>query len=192
MKNIILVIIIAVAFSSCKKWLEESPRSVITSTQFYKSEEDARAAVDGIYSFLYPPYTGSGRNYGYAMLELVTGDFRTQSEGNDLVNVYNLRQNSASPLLQQWFSASYQGIEAANLVIANIPDVSMDESERKKLIGEAKFLRAYYYYTLVNIFGDVPLKLTPTANAADGLLPKTPVKEIYEMQKVLVNIDVIH
>ncbi len=113
MKNIILIILVAVACSSCKKWLEEAPRSVITSSQFYKSEEDARAAVDGIYAFLYPPYTGSGRNYGYAMLELVTGGYRTQSEGNDLVNVVNLRQNSASPLLQQWFGSCYQGIEAA-------------------------------------------------------------------------------
>lgn len=180
MKNIILIILVAVVFSSCKKWLEEAPRSVITSSQFYKSEEDARAAVDGIYAFLYPPYTGSGRNYGYAMLELVTGGYRTQSEGNDLVNVVNLRQNSASPLLQQWFGSCYQGIEAANLAIANIPEVAMADVERNKLLGEAKFLRAYYYYTLVNIFGDVPLKLTPTANAEDGLLPKTGVKDIYE------------
>jgi starch-binding outer membrane protein, SusD/RagB family len=180
MKNIILIIVLAVGFTSCKKWLEEAPRSVVTSSQFYKSKEDAQAAVNGIYSFLYPPYTGSGRNYGYAMLELVTGGYRTQSEGNDLVNVVNLRQNNASPLLQQWFSACYQGIEAANLAIVNIPNVAMDESERTRLIGESKFLRAYYYYTLVNIFGDVPLKLTPTANSADGLLPKTGVKEIYE------------
>ncbi|MBX3258040.1 MAG: RagB/SusD family nutrient uptake outer membrane protein [Chitinophagaceae bacterium] len=180
MKNIILILLLVVTLSSCKKWLEEAPRSVITSSQFYKSEEDARAAVDGIYAFLYPPYTGSGRNYGYAMLELVTGGYRTMSEGNDLVNVVNLRQNSASPLLQQWFSSCYQGIEAANLAIANIPDVDMNESERSKLMGEVKFLRAYYYYTLVNIFGDVPLKLTPTTNAEDGLLPKTGVKDIYE------------
>jgi hypothetical protein len=180
MKNIILIILIAAGLTSCKKWLEEKPVSVITSAQFYKSKEDAQTAVNGIYSSLYPPYTGSGRNYGYAMLELVTGDFRTVSEGNDLVNVYNLRQNSASPLLQQWFTSSYQGIEAANLAIANIPNVAMDENERKKLVGESKFLRAYFYYNLVNIFGDVPLKLQPTANAADGLLPKTSVKDIYE------------
>lgn len=181
MKKIILIILLATTFTACKKWLEEAPRSVVTSSQFYKSAEDARSAVNGIYAFLYPPYTGSGRNYGYAMLELVTGGYRTMSEGNDLVNVVNLRQNSASPLLQQWFGSCYQGIEAANLAISNIPNVAMDEVERKRLLGEAKFLRAYYYYTLVNIFGDIPLKLTPTANATDGLLPKTSVREIYEM-----------
>jgi len=180
MKNFILLTIIVLGLSSCKKWLEEAPRSVITTNQFYASAADAQSAVDGIYSYLYPPYTSGGRNYGYAMLELVTGNFKTVSEGNDLVNIYNLRQNSASPLLQVWFTSAYKGIEAANLAIANIPNVTMDESEKKKLIGEAKFLRAYYYYTLVNIFGDVPLKLTPTTNPADGLLSKTPVKDIYE------------
>lgn len=180
MKNIIIIIAIAFGFTSCKKWLEEKPRSVITSNQFYSSPADAQSAVDGIYAYLYPPYTGPGRNYGYAMLELVTGNFKTVSEGNDLVNIYNLRQNSASPLLQVWFTSAYKGIEAANLAIANIPNIAMDDNEKNKLIGEAKFLRAYYYYTLVNIFGDVPLKLTPTTNPADGLIPKTPVKDIYE------------
>lgn len=180
MKNIIIIIAIALGFTSCKKWLEEKPRSVITTNQFYSSPADAQSAVDGIYAYLYPPYTGPGRNYGYAMLELVTGNFKTVSEGNDLVNIYNLRQNSASPLLQVWFTSAYKGIEAANLAIANIPNIAMDDNEKNKLIGEAKFLRAYYYYTLVNIFGDVPLKLTPTTNPADGLIPKTPVKDIYE------------
>lgn len=180
MKNKLILFSIILLFGSCKKWLEESPRSVITSNEFYTTQQDAESAVSGIYSFLYAPYTGSGRNYSYAMLELVTGHYRTVSEGNDLVNVYNLRQNSASPLLQLWFTSSYQGIEAANLAIANIPNIEMDETLKNRLVGEAKFLRAYFYYNLVNIFGDVPLKLTPTASAADGLLPKTPVKDIYE------------
>jgi hypothetical protein len=180
MKNIISFLLIALVLSSCKKWLEESPRSVITTNQYYKTQQDAQSAVNGIYYFLYPPFTGGGRNYSYAMLELVTGEFRTVSEGNDLTNVYSLRQNSASPLLQQWFTSAYQGIEAANLVIENVPNISMDEAIKKSMIGEAKFLRAYYYYTLVNIFGDVPLKLKPTAQASDGLIAKSPVKDIYE------------
>ncbi len=180
MKNIIPFLFIVVGLSSCKKWLEESPKSVITTNQYYKTQQDAQSAVNGIYYFLYPPFTGGGRNYSYAMLELVTGQFRTVSEGNDLTNVYSLRQNSASPLLQQWFTAAYQGIEAANLVIAHVPDIAMDETLKKSMVGEAKFLRAYYYYTLVNIFGDVPLKLKPTADASDGLIGRTPVKDIYE------------
>lgn len=180
MKNIIPFLLIALGLSGCKKWLEEAPKSVITTNQYYKTQQDAQSAVNGIYYFLYPPFTGGGRNYSYAMLELVTGEFRTVSEGNDLTNVYSLRQNSASPLLQQWFTAGYQGIEAANLVIANVPNISMDDASKKMMIGEAKFLRAYYYYTLVNLFGDVPLKLKPTAQASDGLIGKSPVKDIYE------------
>ncbi|HEV2482886.1 MAG TPA: RagB/SusD family nutrient uptake outer membrane protein [Puia sp.] len=183
-KNIALFIIAIIAFPGCKKWLKEDPKSVITTNQYYQTAEDAQSAVDGIYANLYVPYTGGGRNYSYAMLELVTGQFNTVSEGNDLVNVYNLRQNSASPLLEQWFSSAYQGIEAANLVIANVPGISMDTVQRSALIGEARFLRAYFYYTLVNIFGDVPLKLTPTKSASDGLLSKTPVKDIYEQEIV--------
>lgn len=179
MKNIILIILLMAGLTSCEKWLEEAPRSVITSDQFYKTSEDAQSAVDGIYAYLYPPYQSPGRNYGFAMLELVTGNYSTASEGNDLVNVANLRQNSASPLLQVWYNSAYKGIESANLAIANIPKISMDENLKQQLVGEARFLRAYYYYTLVNIFGDVPAKVLPTSNPSDGLLPKTPVKDIY-------------
>lgn len=182
MKRITCIILFsAVIFSSCKKWLEEKPRSVITTNQYYTSPQDAEAAVNSIYAFVYTPFNKGGYDdMPYAMLEVVTGQFVNKSQSSITADFYNLRYNSASPYLSSWWNSCYQGIEAANLAIFNIPGIDMDQIQKDRLLGQAKFLRAYFYYNLVNIFGDVPLKLTPTTKPEDALLPKTPVKDIYE------------
>ncbi len=186
MKRISWIIIFsALFFSSCKKWLEEKPRSVITTNQYYTNAQDAEAAVNAVYSFIYAPFNKGGFDeMPYAMIEVVTGQYINKSESSITADFYNLRYNSASPYLSSWWNSCYQGIEAANLAIFNIPNITMEQGQKNRLIAQAKFLRAYFYYNLVNIFGDVPLKITPTAKPEDALLPKTTVKDIYE--KVII------
>jgi starch-binding outer membrane protein, SusD/RagB family len=181
MKKLSILIVAILVLSSCEDWLKESPRSSITSNNFYVSEADAQAAVNAIYAFLYGPYGKSGYDdMPYAMLELVTGQFVNQAQSNISAEFAKLNYSSSSPYVSSWFNSSYQGIEAANIAIANVPNIKMEEQTKSRLLGEAKFLRAYYYYLLVNIFGDVPIKLKPTSKPGDELLPKSSIKEIYE------------
>jgi tetratricopeptide (TPR) repeat protein len=56
----------------------------------------------------------------------------------------------------------YRGIYRANQVIAYVPDIQMDETLKKRYIAEAKFHRAFYYFYLVTLWGNVPLVLTPS------------------------------
>ncbi|KYP13006.1 RagB/SusD family nutrient uptake outer membrane protein [Flavihumibacter sp. CACIAM 22H1] len=175
------IALIAISHSSCTKWLEEKPRSIVTTNQYYETAEDAAAAVNAIYAFVYSPYNKSGYDdLPASMLDIVSGQYINKSQSSITIDFYNLRYNSASPYLNTWWNSCYSGIEAANLAIANLPGIAMDEVVKNRLLGEANFLRAYFYYQLVNIFGDVPMKLTPTSTPADGLLSKTPVKDIYE------------
>lgn len=181
MKKYIVFIALIAVLSSCEDWLEEEPKSVITTNLFYENAEDAEAAVNAIYAFVYGPYNKTGYDdLAYTMLEVTTGHFRNVSQSSITAEFYNLRYASSSPYVASWFNSSYQGIEAANLAIENIPGIDMPETDKNRLIGEAKFFRAYFYYNLVNIFGAVPLKLASTANPEDGKIPKTPVQEIYE------------
>jgi starch-binding outer membrane protein, SusD/RagB family len=191
MKRITCIILFsALVFSSCKKWLEEKPRSVITTNQYYTSAQDAEAAVNAVYAFIYGPFNKGGFDeMPYAMIEVVTGQYINKSESSITADFYNLRYNSASPYLSTWWNSCYRGIEAANLAIFNIPNIAMAQVDKDRLIAQAKFLRAYFYYNLVNIFGDVPLKLTPTTKPEDALLPKTLVKDIYEKVIVLDLLD---
>jgi hypothetical protein len=172
---------LSVLLTSCNKWLEEKPRSTITTNQFYTTAEDAQSAVNAIYSFLYTPYARFAyADMPYSMLEVVTGQFKDESQSPLSRAFYDLRYDATSTYLERYFDSYYRGIEAANLAIKNIPQISMNEATKAKHLGEARFLRAYYYYNLVNIFGNVPIKLNPTEKPEDAILPKSTVTEVYE------------
>ncbi|MGN6342257.1 MAG: RagB/SusD family nutrient uptake outer membrane protein [Ginsengibacter sp.] len=180
-KYIIIFLTVSVLFS-CKKFLQENPKSFQTTDNFYKTEGDAQSAVNAIYSYLYPPYTKTGfDDLPSAMLEMITGQWNNVSQWPETGYYYTLTNSSGSSYTLNWWKSCYQGIETANLAINKIPDINFsDTTVKNSLLGEARFLRAYYYYMLVNIFGDVPLKLNYTVSPSkDGLLNRTPLKEIY-------------
>src|SRR5690606_3185927 len=69
---------------------------------------------------------------------------------------------------------NYVGVFRANQVIAHVPDIEMDENLKQRLLGEAKFLRAVFYYHLVTLWGNVPLVLIPSTTIDK---PETASKE---------------
>lgn len=187
MKKYLIIIIIISGLSSCKKFLQEDPKSFQTTDNFYKTEGDAQSAVNAIYNYLYPPYTKTGfDDMPSAMLEMITGQWNNVSQWPETGYYYTLTNSSGSSYILNWWTSCYKGIETANLAINKIPDIKFSDSTiENSLLGEARFLRAYYYYMLVNIFGDVPLKTTYTVSPSkDGLIPKTPVKDIYNNEIV--------
>lgn len=176
---------ISMSAISCKDQLLEDARSSIITKQYFKTEGDAQAAVAGIYDYIKQPFNKLGYDdVPYSMLELVTGIYDSKAQWQYGQDYINLKYDSANPDFLVWWEQGYKGIEAANLSIANIPGIIMNEEIKNRLIGEARFLRAYYYYTLVNIFGDVPMKITPTSKPSEANIAKTSVKDIYE--KVIV------
>jgi len=76
----------------------------------------------------------------------------------------------------------WPGILSCNLVIQNVPDINMDETLRNRVIGEAKFLRANYYFILVRYFGDVPLITTPQSTTDTNYYPsRVDKQQIYNL-----------
>lgn len=167
---------------SCESWLDESPRSELVLNDFYKNADHAEAAVAAIYAFNRGMYLSAG-TYGetpFAMLEMSTGHFVTKvGQAQYAIESGNLDVKPESPYTLSWWQNSYQGIEAANLALDNIPGIPMDEARKNQLLGEARFFRAYYYFNLVRLFGDVPMKTKSTASPDDGQLGKSSVSEIY-------------
>lgn len=182
MKKYFVLLIMTFMWTSCNKFLVEDSRSSQTLDSFYKTEDEAQLAVNAIYAFLYPQYTGGYDDMPWAMLEMITGRWTNQSQWPETGFYYQLSNTAGSKYTKTYWSSCYQGIECANLVLDRVPSIKFKEEKKKQsLLGEARFFRAYYYYLLVNIFGNVPLKLTSTKRpSTDGLLTKTPVKEIYE------------
>src|SRR6218665_71478 len=182
MKKYFVLLIMACAWASCNEFLVEDARASQTLDNFYKTEADAQVAVNAIYAFLYPQYTGGYDDMPWAMLEMITGRWKNVSQWPETGYYYTLSNTAGSLYIRTYWSSCYQGIECANLVLDKVPAIRFKEEKKKQsLLGEARFLRAYYYYLLANIFGDVPLKLTSTARPSDdGLRSKTAVKEIYK------------
>ena len=93
----------------------------------------------------------------------------------------------SSQVLTNVWTVHYIGINSANSVIANVEPLvgnsDLDDDQLNTFLGEARFLRAFYYFNLVRFFGDVPLKLTETASlTADDVvaIERSPVLQVYE------------
>jgi hypothetical protein len=100
-------------------------------------------------------------------------------------NAEDFYQWSFTPLtesIRQFFEASYSGIFRANTVLNNIENIEFDdEALKNQYIGEARFIRAFYYFYLVRIFGEVPVYTTETNPNASYDTPVTSIEDIYKL-----------
>jgi hypothetical protein len=179
-----ILLILSCFFLSCEDFLDETPKSLKTIVGI--SLLDAQESVNGIYAFLRAPYDKTGyAKMAYSSLEVSTGVLKPAlgTQDTDMEDAYRLIYSSSSANAELLWSTYYKGIEAANVAIASIPNITDPEltaNIAKSLLGEAYFLRAYYYFQLVQIFGDIPLNTTPSSSLQDGTLSKSTVNEVYE------------
>lgn len=162
----------------CSDFLEEPDRSNFTVENYFTKPEHAESAVNAIYESL-SDVTGGGFNGApWMMLEFATGLANTElGQAQNSIFVRNLVNNSDNGYGNTYWVSSYRGIANANLAIAKIPEIEMDEALKTQLLGEARFLRAYYYYNLVRIFGKVPLITEPVGLNSPELYPTAAPEE---------------
>ena len=162
--------------SSCEDFLNTEPVDKIAQSQYYTNEEGLTQGLAGVYD----PLGGAGL-YGetlYTKLEACTDEgyyARSAQKSETMVYVFE----ATDPSVANLWNTLYDGVNRANDLIANIDVPTMDESKRKIILGEALFLRGYYYFMLVSRFGDIPMKLTPTTSPNGVNLPRTPTAQVY-------------
>jgi len=173
---ILLAVLIGLGLVSCKKFLNTTPTDFLTQPQYFNTEAKLMNALAGVYLPL-----SSGNLYGDGMFDQLGSatdeGFFARSAQLSGVQVYNFDYTSSD--INGFWSQLYQGIERANILIANINQAPMDSVKRQAILGEATFLRGYYYFLLVSNFGDVPLKIAPTPSVNDVNIPRTPAKDVY-------------
>lgn len=170
-----LSFILLIGFSSCKKFLDTKPTTAAPE-YYYSTESEMNAALTGVYDVM-----GSENVYGNSIFTRITAatdesyyQRNTQSTGIQVLNF----DASDSDVRLLWKSL-YEGIERANLILANINKPAMDQTKRNVLEGEALFLRAYYHFVLVSNWGDVPLIIKPTSSITSTDVTRTPAKDVY-------------
>lgn len=164
--------------TGCSDFLDESDPSNFTEENYFTQPAHARSSVNAIYTPLRDPMSSGFGGGPWMMPEFATG-----LAGTDLgqaVNSYfikDLRNTSDNGYGQTYWTQYYKGIAGANLSLAKIPGITMDATEMKKVLGEAYFLRAFYYFQLVQMFGNIPLVTEPVNLQSDQLRPAAATPE---------------
>jgi len=170
-QRLLLALIIPAMVISCNTDLKEELKGSLSESTL-TSESDALALVDGCYQLL----IGSG--YGY-----FSSDYAFMFDGSTDVFI---PEKTSKLETYRWnediglglWSIAYQMVSRCNTAIAlieNMPDTEFDAPQLKaRLVGEAKFLRAFSYYLLSGAFGDVPLLLDNSSSTPS----RTPLAEV--------------
>jgi hypothetical protein len=154
-----LLAAVLVLSPGCSKFLEQDPEDSLTEQEFFRSEEDANAAIVSVYDQL-QDCVEKFLVWGEARADLVS----PVSRKNDQTWLYELTY--PNNLWALTWGDVYQVIGGANTVIARVPGITqldsrLTQQESDIIVGEAHFLRALAYFYLVRTFGDVPLVLEP-------------------------------
>lgn len=151
-----ILMMVTLVLVSCDDWLDVKPTDRLSESSFYQTEEHALRAITACYDPLKHPRAWSLKFYFY---------FDTFSDRaiHEQINLNNMIVNPASADIHGMYIKMYKGIYRTNLAIEKIaglkgnPGIEMDEELKSRFIGEAKCLRAIYYYYLTKIFRYPPL-----------------------------------
>jgi len=181
-----LVIISATLLCACEDILNSELKGSYTSETFFISEDNAVLAVNSAYRPL--SFATEGAEIW------VVGDTRSDDavkggdagDKADAADIDDFIENTNNGVVATLWANYYEGITRCNFAIKNIDEMGANiigDDLKDRLIGEARFLRAYYYFMLVNIYGDVPVILEPKLANELQIAPST-VSEVYtQIQK---------
>lgn len=148
-------------FASCADdFLDRKPLVGTTEENFYKTEADAIASVNAAYATLQFQLSPAG-HFRWFWGDIMSDDAIKGGSGDNDVNSLLQLETFKGPvntdLLESEWAANYEGIYRANVVLERVPAIQMDEKLKARILGEARFIRAWNFYNLVTMFGGVPL-----------------------------------
>lgn len=167
----------ALLLGSCKKQLTEVPHSFLTPDNFYKTASDATTALNGVFSTL-QAQTYYQRTV-YIIAEPMDAWYPNPISG-DRGDLYMGTYTATNGEVANWWTNSYKLIKNANDVIAYVPGISMDTTQRANIVGNARFLRGMAFFDLVRSYGDVPLVMGPNSDSTTLYPHRTPSAQVYQ------------
>ena len=155
--------------------LTEKPITQITSA-YYATPSGFEAAVNAMYT---PMRTFWPDQRGATFTVFGTDEYTKGADGSyKYFNDYTAQLNADVDYIRDTWFDFYKGINTANTVIAAAPSANLPEATKATRVGEAKFLRALYYFTLVRTYGDIPLYTDPTPGVTTET-NRVPVADVY-------------
>lgn len=173
-KMTILLVSVAAVLSSCKKdFLERNPLSSLSSEVFWQNEEDVKQALAGVYTALQGGFYGSRKVWLDAYSD----------NAYDRFNYYGFQQitqgivNSTN-VPWDFYGVPYRGIARCNFFLDNIGKASIGEAVATVYAAEVRFLRAMFYFDLVQCYGGVVLYKTAPASVDESKMKQSSAAEV--------------
>ncbi|GAB3506826.1 RagB/SusD family nutrient uptake outer membrane protein [Spirosoma knui] len=164
-KYMLLMLVGAITLAGCDRNLNIVNPNQVTAQVYWRTAADALAGVNSVYSTTHRGGISRWMPFYYIIR---SDEGRSQSPATDIVNnmdQFLITDYNYGNAYAVW-NDNYIGVNRANQVVNNVPGIQMDEALKARYVGEAKFLRAMYYFHLVTLFGNVPLILE-TASLGD-------------------------
>lgn len=180
---IMIAPLLALLINSCDdNYLETISSDQYNEANWWKTEAQAISTINGCYAVLLDNQIGGHENLRE---ENITPN--SFSRGGDSPLDVGAHNTGNYDRFQLKWNANYMGVGRTNYFMANIDKVNMGEDLKKRLKGEAQFLRALFYSNLVNYFGGVPLITEAPDFATQGKLPRNPRAEV--VTQILSDLD---
>lgn len=187
-RNILFTLIcgLGLMMTSCTDFLTEKPKSFLSPDNYFNTEKQMEAAMNGLYSHLSGIFNSEVEvNSSYYNFIEYMGGYTVRPRSATTQTFMQARtltvkeDNNAALGIWQY---NYIAIENCNSVIAGIEaaaeGVASDEV-KNRFLGEAYALRAYYYFNLVRLFGPIPYKTVPTTELESAQMPLTSIEDVY-------------
>ena len=169
-------VLLFICLSSCDSVLDKEPLGRLDADSFFTSANDGIQAINAAYSYL--QFNNNNRNFYWAMA-LVTSDIAIAGGNGSRAGIDEMEDFTYTPRTEEFndlWKVYYAGINQCNTITDKLPEVEMDETLKKRILGEAMFLRAYYYFELSKIFGAV--LVTEVKDPDELQIPKSTVEDI--------------
>ena len=158
----IILLLIGGFYASCgSDHLEPVPSSGITSESYYTTEEEVETGIISIYDALQGVNSNSLSDnhsvmYEFYLTEMRSDNTRTKSQEGEAAQFEFFNVEATNGIVANYYASFYSVIFRANVVLESL-DVIQDPDKLAAFEAEAKFNRAYAYFNLVRLFGDIPL-----------------------------------
>jgi hypothetical protein len=169
-------IVLALLNSACKKALDLKQQGVYTSDNYFRNEVDAINAVNGIYSLLEEEdYIG----HAEATFDVPSDDYWRSGDHGEDEGIENLTYDASNAAIRYPWRWRYEEINRSTNCIINIPKITaISAAVKNRSMGEAYFLRAFGYWRLMIIHGDVPIITDDDYSKQTFNVAKSPIEEV--------------
>jgi hypothetical protein len=167
-------------FTACKKFVDiDAPPTRISTESAFSNDQTAAAVLTGVYAQLMSDFS-SPSVYGTSFYAEVAADNLSLVDPNNNGGFNNYYRNAIDPNSYTYWEETYKLIYTINISLKELEVTSrLTASVKHRLQGEAYFIRAFCYFYLVNIYGDLPLAVLPDQKV-NRMLSRSPVSVIYD------------